>query len=184
MDKKEAKRLYLLKQLEDPNVSEFEKKSIRQRLGIKTVITKDDLIKRKGTDLISFTGTYLYDLLPVLRREKRTKNPLELFSETQKHIYYLSNCFAILDEDSLEQLEDVDDFSEVDGLIESLKLIGRVEDAELLYCNLKNGKITNKKINKVLDHFREDMDAIDGIEKDIESFILRNIEELIKLQNI
>lgn len=182
MDKKEAKKLFLTKQLEDPNISDFEKKQIRRRLGIKTIFSKDDFTCKHGDQLISSVATFIDDLLPVIRKERKTSNPFDLLSDIQKTTYYLCYYLSILDEDSLEQLDG--DLSEIDEVIKGFETIGRKSDAELITSMLKQGKITHKKITKILDHFQEDVDVISSIDKNIESFILFHINEIIDLQNV
>ncbi|MDR2920341.1 MAG: hypothetical protein LBV72_13385 [Tannerella sp.] len=48
MDKKEAKIQFMRKQLEDPDISEFEKQRIKQRLGIETVYSEADFLNKHG----------------------------------------------------------------------------------------------------------------------------------------
>lgn len=184
MEKKEAKIQFMRKQLEDPDVSEFEKQQIRQRLGIETVYLEADFLDKHGYELLSFVFNYLNDQQTVIRRKKKTNSPFDFFTDKQKTIYYLSSYDGILEEDSLEQLYDIGDFEDIKGLVAGFKTIGRFSDAELVQSVLNKGKITSKKIQQLLDHFIEDEHVVHEIEIEVEEFIRANIREIIELQNL
>lgn len=183
MDKKEAKIQYMRKQLEDPDVSSFDKQQIRQRLGIETIYSEDDFLIKDGYEMLSFVLSYMDDQLQIIRRKKRTSTPFDFFTSTQKTIYHLSGYASIMEEDTLEQLYDNDDFEVVKGITEGLKTIGRFSDAELVQ-SIVNKKITEKKVRQLLDHFREDKKIVEEIETEIEKFIRANIKDILELQNI
>lgn len=184
MNKKELKNQYLLKQLEDPNISDFEKQEIKQRLGIETTYSEEDFNTKHGYELLSFVFTYFNDQLPVIRRKKRTSSPFDFLTNNQKTAYYLSGYDLILEQDSLEQLCDLDDFDEIKGLVEGFKTIGRFADAELVKSILNKKKISDKKITQLLDHFQEDEKITHEIEIEVEKFIRNNIKEILELQEI
>lgn len=184
MNKKESKRLFLEKQLEDPDLNEFEKKSIRQRLGIAPVFSKEDFLNKSEFELLSFVSSFLTDQLPVIRRKMRTNSPFEHLSEIQKMTYYLSYYSSILEEDSLDQLYDLEDFNEIQNLILSFDKIGLIDEAEFLKSKINGKKLTEKKIKQLLDYFIEDDQNIDRIEKRITEFIQDNLDEIIKVQDL
>ncbi len=184
MDKKEAKMLFMRQRLDDPNVTEFEKQRIRQRLGVETVCSEADFLDKQGFELLRFVFNYLNDQETVIRRKKRTNAPFGFFSDLQRTIYYLSGYDSILEQDSLEQLHDIGDFEDIKGLILGFRTIGRFSDAELIESVINKRKISDREIERLLSHFRDDEQAVNEIETEIEKFIRANIKEILELQNL
>jgi hypothetical protein len=152
---------------------------------IEPIFSENDFTDKHGYELLRFVFRYLNDLLPIIRRKKRTKSPFEFLTDRQKTIYYLSCYDCILDEDSLEQLYEVEgSVEEIKALADGFRIIGRNSDATLIESALKKGKMTDKTVKKLLDHFRETDTVIQEIETEIEKFIKANIMELLKLQTI
>lgn len=183
MDKKEAKLAYLRKQLDDPNLHWFERQRIQQRLGMENVYYEEDFVNKCGYELLRFVAAYLEGQLPIIKRNKRTNSPLDFFTNAQKTIYYLSSFDCFFEEDTLEQLYDNDNSDEIKGLVEGFKAIGRFSDAELVSLLLNKRKITDKEVEQLINHFREDEKIVLEIETEVEKFIRANIQELLKLQN-
>jgi 5,10-methenyltetrahydromethanopterin hydrogenase len=73
---------------------------------------------------------------------------------------------------------------EIKALADGFRIIGRNSDAELIELALKKGKMNDKIVKKLLDHFRETDTVIRAIETEAEKFIKANIAELLKLQTL
>ena len=175
---------FLQKQLADPNVSEYEKKRIRQRLGVEVIYSENDFTDKHKHELLSFVADYLEDQLSIIRKKKKTNSPFDFFTDTLKTIYYLSGYSGFFEEDSLEQLYDIGDFDEIKGIAEGFKKINRLSDAELVESLLKKRKITEKKVEQLLDHFREDENVVHEIDSGVEKLIRAHLDEILSLQNM
>lgn len=185
MNKKEAKNQYLRIRLEDPNVEEWEKKEIRKKLGINKSVSKDEYTSKTGDQLLHFVYTYLDDQLLFIRRKKRTNEVFDFLPDNLKTIYHLSMYSSCFEDDSLEQLYEYEDSVEdMKKLSQAFRVINRDTEAALINSVLSKGKIKEKDIERLQEHFWESGSTVQDIEKAIENYIFLNIEELLDLQNV
>ena len=185
MDKKEAKLLYLKMRLDYPTVPDWEKKEIRQRLGINLPATESDFTAKTGDELFHFVFNYLDEQLSAIRRNKRTNSAFDYLSDSLKTIYHLSNYSANFESDSLEQIyeyeESVDDMRR---LSQAFRTIDRIDEATLIDSVLNKGQITDNDVELLQQHFWESDNAVEQIESAIESYIKGHIGDLLNLQEV
>ena len=185
MDKKEAKLQYLRMRLEDSSISEWEKNSIRQRLGICNPVSESDFTTRTGDELFSFVYNYLEEQLSIIRRQKRTNSPLEFLPDNLRMINYLCIYSSTFDDDCLEQMYECEEsVDEMRNLSQAFRTINRVDEADLIDSVLQKQEITREEVDLLQEHFWESDAIIQEIETAIEGFITVNISELLKLQTI
>lgn len=185
IDKKNAKLQYLKQQLDDPNVSEWEKDRIRLRLGISLNFSEKDFSEKENSELLRFVSKYIDNQLKNIRQRKRTNAPFDYLSDNLKAIYFLSMYDVFFEDDTLEQMYDISEsLGELEQLANSFKLIKRHHECALIEPLLHKKSIKSKEIEKLQEYFWDNTTAVQEIEAEIEKFIKDNINELVALQNL
>ena len=181
MNKKAAKEQYMRMQLADPNVSEFEKEQIRQRLGIVIFVAESDFTNKHGDELFEFVFRYLNNHLTRIRQQKRTNSPFDFLSENLKAMYHLSTYANVFEDDCLAYMLD-ESKNDYKLLSKSFEMIGKKNEATLINSMLTKRVITNEEIEKLQEHFWDSNTIVHELNMTIEKFIVSNITELIELQ--
>lgn len=195
MNKEELKKQFLLKRLEDPNVEEWEKKEIRNKLGIFQELTEETFEKHRNENNIRFFYDYIDQHINRLNRQNRTNNSLQELPDNLKSIYHLypfssileSDCFSDYSGKSLNQYEeengDTSLREERDGLLKGLMDLELGVDKTLLEECWKKDEITDVEIEQIQERFWSADYKKDFLERYL-NFIDSNKKELLGLQNI
>ncbi|WP_298481470.1 hypothetical protein [uncultured Maribacter sp.] len=188
MTKDNSKTIFLKKQLENPNIEEWEKKNIRRKLGIYTKIIESDFEKEENDKYISFFSDFIEEQINRLNRVNRTHNSFENFSENIKSIHYLSSFSSFFESDSFKDYSEnkiLDDevwlHEERDGLLNGLIIIGLNKDAN----NLKkiwNQNIISENEIEMLQNKYWNTEFSKMITKKIIELIKTTKQELLNLQ--
>lgn len=195
MNKEELKKQFLLKRLEDPNVEEWEKKDIRNKLGIFQELTEEAFEKHRNENNIRFFYDYIDQHINRLNRKNRTNNSLQELPDNLKSIYHLypfsaileSDCFRDYSEKSLNHYEeengDTSLREERDGLLKGLMDLELGTDKTLLEECWEKDEITDVEIEQMQERFWSADYKKDFLERYL-NFIGNNKKELLGLQNI
>ena len=192
--KEELKKQYLIKRLEDPEVDEWEKKKIRNKLGIFSRLTEQDFDKPKDNNFTTFFHNYIEQNIGRLNKKNKTNNSFEVFPENIKSIYNLwsfsatfeSDCFWDYSEISLKKYEQENDYSlreDKNGLLKGMQNIGLTEDSEFLEAYWNKTDITENDIEEIQAKFWGSDYKKDFLNRVI-NLIIKSKTELIELQDL
>lgn len=184
MDKKEAKKQYMLMTLADPNIGAFEKEQLRRRLGFFEPVVAKGFFDKHGDELLHFVSDYLHSQLIALRQRKRTAITVDFLSEDIQAIYHLCLYDSYFEDDTLEQLYDTNSQDDYINLASAFERIGRIEESAMIKDFLKRKTVTQEKILQLQEHFCESESVVQKINMAIEEFIFARVEQLIDLQTL
>lgn len=194
MNKEELKKQFLLKRLEDPHVEEWEKKDIRNKLGIFQELTEEAFEKHRNENNIRFFYNYIDQNINRLNRKNRTHNSLQELPDNLKSIYHLypfsaileSDCFRDYSDQSLNHYEEENNDTslreERDGLLKGLMDLGLGADKTFLEECWKKDEITDAELEQIQEKFWSSGYKENFLKRYV-NFIGKNKTELLGLQN-